>query len=106
MGRTLYDLAGEDPDCRFSPFCWRSRLALAHKGLDVDAAPWRFTEVERLQFSGQSKVPVLVDGERVVADSWAIACWLEDRYPDRPSLFDGESGRAVSRFLNNWAGGG
>ena len=36
MGRKLYDLVGEDPACRFSPFCWRSRLALAHKGLDVE----------------------------------------------------------------------
>jgi glutathione S-transferase len=102
MSRVLYDLAGENPACRFSPFCWRSRLALAHKGLDVETVPWRFTERERLGFSGQGKVPVLVDGERVVADSWAIACWLEDRYPDRPSLFGGEGGRAVSRFLNNW----
>jgi glutathione S-transferase len=105
MSRILYDLAGEDPACRFSPFCWRSRLALAHKGLDVEAVPWRFTEGERLGFSGQGKVPVLVDGERVVADSWAIACWLEDRYPDRPSLFGGEGGRAVARFVNAWTDG-
>ena len=105
MSRTLYDLAGEDPARRFSPFCWRSRLALAHKGLDVETVPWRFTERERLRFSGQGKVPVLVDGEDVVADSWAIACWLEDRYPDRPSLFGGEGGRAVTHFLNNWADG-
>ena len=105
MSRTLYDLAGEDPACRFSPFCWRSRLALAHKGLEVDAIPWRFTEVERLGFSGQGKVPVLVDDESVVSDSWAIACWLEDRYPDRPSLFGGEGGRSVTRFVNNWVDG-
>ena len=105
MSRTLYDLAGEDPACRFSPFCWRTRLALAHKGLEVEAVPWRFTERDRLGFSGQDKVPVLVGGERVVADSWAIACWLEDRYPDRPSLFGGEGGRAVSRFLNTWVDG-
>lgn len=105
MSRVLYDLAGEDPACRFSPFCWRSRLALAHKGLEVEAVPWRFTERERLGFSGQNRVPVLVDGDRVVADSWAIACWLEDRYPGRPSLFGGEGGRAVARFLNNWTDG-
>ena len=105
MGRTLYDLAGEDPACRFSPFCWRSRLALAHKGLEVEAVPWRFTETGRLGFSGQGKVPVLVDGDEAVADSWAIACWLEDRYPDRPSLFGGEGGRAASLFVNGWADG-
>ena len=32
--RMLYDLAGADPALRFSPFCWRIRMALAHKGLD------------------------------------------------------------------------
>jgi glutathione S-transferase len=80
-------------------------LALAHKGLEAEAVPWRFTERDRLAFSGQGKVPVLVDGGHAVADSWAIACWLEDRYPDRPSLFDGEGGRAVSRFVNAWTDG-
>ena len=105
MSRILYDLAGEDPACRFSPFCWRSRLALAHKGLEVETVPWRFTERERLGFSGQDKVPVLVDGGSVVADSWNIACWLEDTYPDRPSLFGGEGGRAASRFVNEWTDG-
>ncbi|MBD0271446.1 MAG: glutathione S-transferase family protein [Acetobacteraceae bacterium] len=105
MSRKLYDLVGDDPACRFSPFCWRSRLALAHKGLDVETVPWRFTETERLGFSGQGKVPVLLDGDRVVSDSWTIACWLEDRYPDRPSLFGSEGGRAASLFINGWADG-
>ncbi len=102
MGRTLYDLAGGDPACRFSPFCWRSRLALAHKGLEVKAVPWRFTECERLGFSGQDKVPVLEDSERVVADSWAIATYLEEAYPGRASLFGGPAGRALSRFTVDW----
>ena len=37
----LYDLAGADPDRRFSPYCWRTRLALAHKELPVETVPWR-----------------------------------------------------------------
>jgi len=44
MTITLYDLAGAEPDRRFSPFCWRTRLALAHKGLAVETVPWRFSE--------------------------------------------------------------
>jgi glutathione S-transferase len=98
----LYDLAGADEDRRFSPFCWRTRLALAHKDLPVRTLPWRFTEKQRLAPTGQGKVPVLVDGERWVADSWAIANYLEDTYADRPSLFGGAAGRALSRFYNNW----
>lgn len=102
MAIKLYDLAGADPDRRFSPFCWRTRLALAHKGLDVETVPWRFTEKDVIAFSGQGRVPVIQDGERVVYDSWAIAEYLEDTYPDRPSLFGGGA-RAVTRFIANWA---
>ena len=92
--RKLYDLAGADPDRRFSPYCWRSKLALAHKGLAVETIPWRFTEKDAIAFSGQCRVPVLVDGETTVFDSWSIATYLEDTYPDRPSLFGGAGGRA------------
>ena len=31
---TLYDLAF-DKDLRPSPYCWRAKLALKHKGLDL-----------------------------------------------------------------------
>ncbi|ONG56667.1 glutathione S-transferase [Pseudoroseomonas deserti] len=100
MGRILYELAGADPARRFSPYCWRIRMALAHKGLEADCRPWRFTEGQSLAFSGQDKVPVLVDGETVVTDSWAIATYLEAAYPDRP-LFPGKP--AASRFVVSWA---
>lgn len=102
MTRKLYDLAGADPERRFSPYCWRAKLALAHKGLDVETIPWRFTERDAIAFSGQARVPVLVDGDNVVFDSWTIANYLEDTYPDRPSLFDGHGGRALARFVNSW----
>jgi glutathione S-transferase len=103
MTRKLYDLAGADPERRFSPYCWRAKLALAHKGLEVETIPWRFTDRDAIAFSGQARVPVLVDGDKVVFDSWTIANYLEDTYPDRPSLFGGPGGRALARFVNNWA---
>ena len=102
MTRILYDLAGAEPERRFSPYCWRSRMALAHKGLAVETTPWRFTEKERLAFSGQGMVPVLVDGENTIADSTAIAEWLEAQYPDAPSLFGGPAGQALTRFVQGW----
>jgi len=64
--------------------------------------PWRFTETEKLAFSGQARVPVIRDGERVVNDSSAIADYLEERYPDRPSLYGDEAGRGLTRFVQNW----
>jgi glutathione S-transferase len=101
MTRVLYDLAGADPAVRFSPYCWRAKLALAHKGLPVETVPWRFTDKDAIASSGQGRVPVLVDGAKTVSDSWAIAVYLEDTYPDRPSLFHGAVG--VTRFVNAWA---
>jgi glutathione S-transferase len=102
MAITLYDLAGAEPDRRFSPFCWRAKMALAHKGLAVETVPWRFTEKDRLPQPNAGRVPVIVDGGEVVHDSTAIADYLETRYPDRPSLFGGEAGRALTRFVQNW----
>ena len=102
MAITLYDLAGAEADRRFSPFCWRTRMALAHKGLEVETVPWRFTEKDKLPQPNAGRVPVIVDGGRVVHDSSAIADYLETRYPDRPSLFGGEAARALTRFVQNW----
>ncbi|HEY5091237.1 MAG TPA: glutathione S-transferase family protein [Polyangia bacterium] len=101
----MHDLAGADPAVRFSPYCWRARMALAHKGLAVETIAWRFTETEALGFSGQGKVPVIRDDARVVADSFAIAEYLDEHYPDRPSLLGGTLGTAHARFVNSWADG-
>ncbi|HET6839300.1 MAG TPA: glutathione S-transferase family protein [Bradyrhizobium sp.] len=102
MSLKLYELVGTDPARPFSPFCWRTRMALAHKGLSAESVPWRFTEKTAIAPHNSEKVPVLIDGEKSVADSWAIANYLEDTYPDRPSLFGGEGGRAMARMMNWW----
>lgn len=102
MTLTFYDLVGADDETRFSPNTWRTRMALAHKGLDHETELCRFTEKDKLAFSGQPRLPVIRDGDTVVCDSWAIACYLEDRYPDRPSLFGCDVGRATTRFMNVW----
>ena len=102
MSLKLYELVGADAGRPFSPFCWRTRMALAHKGLSAETIPWCFTEKEAIAPHKSDKVPVLLDGETSVVDSWAIANYLEDSYPDRPSLFGGEGGRAMARMLNWW----
>lgn len=102
MAIRLYDLAGAESARRFSPFCWRTRLALAHKGLEVEAVPWRFTEKDAIAFSGQGRVPVIQDGDRMVCDSWTIAEYLEEHYADGPSLFGGAEAKAVTRFVAGW----
>jgi glutathione S-transferase len=39
---------------------------------------------------------------RTIVDSWVIAEYLENTYPDRPSLFGGAGGHALARFINAW----
>jgi glutathione S-transferase len=102
MTITMYDLAGVEAERRFSPFCWRARMALAHKGLAVEMVPWRFTEKDKLPAPNDGRVPVIVDGGRVVHDSSAIADYLEEHYADGPSLFGGDCGRGLTRFVQNW----
>jgi len=101
MPIVVYDLAGKD-DRRFSPFCWRTLMALAHKGLAADFKAWHFTEKDKIAFTGQGRVPVMVDNDKQLFDSWTIACYLEDRYPERPSLFNGDAGRALARFVQHF----
>jgi glutathione S-transferase len=53
--------------------------------------------------SGQWLAPVLVDGERVIADSTAILLYLEEAYPE-PSLLPGDPAeRAECLVLEDWA---
>ncbi|SNY93820.1 Glutathione S-transferase [Cohaesibacter sp. ES.047] len=100
----LYDLCAKDRAVRFSPACWPTRMALAHKGLEVEVVPTLFTDIARIEGGGQKSVPVIADGDMVVRDSFAIALYLERTYDNRPTLFGGEAGEALSRFIHYWAG--
>jgi glutathione S-transferase len=81
--RTLYHF-------KHSPFARRTRLALAHKGLQCelrearDNPAWR-EEAGRLV--ALKTIPVLVDGEVALADSTAITRWLDETYTDGPRIW-------------------
>ncbi len=100
-GLELFELGGRDGR-RYSLFSWRARLALAHKGLAFESRPVKITDKAAIAFSGQKRVPILRRGETVVFDSWRIAEFLEQAYPDRPTLFAGPGGQALARFVNHW----
>jgi glutathione S-transferase len=69
----------------FSTNCERVALALAFKGLSVEWVEVPYEERSAVEaISGQSLVPVLVEGDLVLPDSPAILRWLEERYPDPP----------------------
>ncbi|MBO6902229.1 MAG: glutathione S-transferase family protein [Rhizobiaceae bacterium] len=98
----LYELVGSDPRRPFSPHCWKVTWALAHKGLDFETVPVPFTGVAGIEGGATKTVPVIRDGEKLVIDSYDIALYLDETYPDRPSLFGGEGGKALSRFVERW----
>lgn len=101
----LYDLAAADSNLRFSPFCWRTKMALAHKGLEVEIRPWRFVEKEVIDASGGKTAPVLdIDG-KMISDSWQIALYLDETYQGegQPPLMKSAQAQSSAQFLNNWA---
>jgi glutathione S-transferase len=103
MPLIMYERIGFN-ERRPSPFSWRIRYALAHKGVAVEFRPMRFADVETIRrLSGQDKTPIVVDGERVIHDSWNIAVHLETRFPEDPTLFGGATGRGLTRHINHWS---
>jgi glutathione S-transferase len=102
MAILLYDLCGGDPALRFSPYCWRARMALAHKGLPVTTLPTSFTRVPAVEGGVSKTVPVINDDGRIVSDSFAIAVYLDEAYPEVP-LFGDEAARAAARLVEGWS---
>lgn len=103
MTRLLYALCGEDAARQFSPHVWKTVMSLAHKGLSYETVPVRFTEIPKIEGGCTKTVPLLRDGDRLVRDSFDIALYLDEAYPDAPSLFGGEGGRAMARFVETWS---
>ncbi len=81
----------------------RVALALAHKGLEAESV-W-VEEADRApvrKVSKQPLVPVLVDGDEVIADSTRILEYLEERYPQRPLYPEDTAPRAEMEVFVDW----
>ncbi len=98
----LFDLADASQKIFFSPFCWRTRMALKHKGQAFESLPWHFTESDRLAPDGAKKVPEIIDQDRRIGESSDIALYLDEKYPDRPALMADSAARARTAFLESW----
>ncbi|DBA85417.1 TPA: hypothetical protein ACH3X2_006095 [Trebouxia sp. C0005] len=99
---TLWELAGADPNCVFSPFVWRVRLALYYKGQSYKSVPWRYTEKDLIKPS--EKVPVLDFQGKRHYESWDICQFLDKQFPEK-QLFKTNcpSGDAGILFIVKWA---
>ncbi|MFC4299305.1 MAG: glutathione S-transferase family protein [Castellaniella sp.] len=93
----LYELAAAD-DTRFSPFCWRTRFGLAHKGLSFQSVHIGFPDIGELGGTNRT-VPAIRIGDTFVEDSWNIAEFLDEQFPDRPTLLGGPVGQGLTRFV-------
>lgn len=97
--RRLYELVLEN-GLSASPFVWRIRYALAHKGLPFESVPLGFTEIPKT-FAGRFKtVPVLAENDQMIVDSWDIVDHLERAHPDRAPLFSGPEEYAMVRLFD------
>jgi glutathione S-transferase len=90
---------------RHSAFCEKVRLVLAVKRLPytvVEVTPG-LGQLALFRLSGQRQVPVLVDGSEVIADSSAIALYLESNHPS-PALLPADPGEGARvLLLEDWA---
>ncbi|KAJ6711183.1 MALEYLACETOACETATE ISOMERASE [Salix purpurea] len=91
---------------------WRSscsqrvRIALNLKGLDYEYIPVNLLKGEQknpdfLKLNPLGYVPALVDGEIVIADSFAILMYLEEKYPQHPLLPSDLQKKALNHQASN-----
>ena len=97
----LFDLATR-VDARPSPFCWRAKLALAHKRVPFVARATLYSEIATLGDGSFKTLPVVVDGDHWCGGSFNIASDLESRYPTRPALFPDDPLRLFAGFFEAW----
>jgi glutathione S-transferase len=102
MAIILYDLCGRDAGLRFSPYCWRAKMALAHKGLAYGTIPTPFTEISAVENGVSKTVPVINDAGTIVHDSFDIALYLDAAHADRPPLFGDDAVVAAYRLIEGW----
>lgn len=102
MTITLYSLCGTDAARPFSPHCWKVVMALHHKGLAFEERPLAFTAIPAIEGGFSKTVPILRDDQELVSDSFRIAQYLEETYPEAPSLFGGPGGAAAARLVEGY----
>jgi len=90
-----------------SPNCQRVEIALHEKGLSYDIEPVDLRKREQkkpefLKLNPYGKVPVIVDGQRVLFESCIINEYLDEQYPTPPLMPKDPYERARIRVLTDY----
>ncbi len=88
-----------------SHYTEKVRLILDYKGLEyrkIEVTPG-LGQLELVRLSGQRQVPVLKDGSEIIADSTAIAEYLEQQYPEKPIIPSDPKQRGLCLLMEQWA---
>lgn len=102
MSLILYDLCGGDHARRFSPYCWRIKRAMQYKGLAFETIAVPFTGIAQIEGNTAKTVPMLRHGDTIVTDSFAMAEYLDEMFPETPPLFKASDARALCKFVEAW----
>ncbi|KAG0258804.1 hypothetical protein BG011_003062 [Mortierella polycephala] len=106
----LFELVdGKTRSISFSPAVWRAKFALMHKKVPYETVPLTFLELPSAITAAclnidTPTVPTLqLENGDGLRDSFAIAEYLEEKYPDRPSLFGKSQGeKNLQRFFESY----
>ena len=88
-----------------STFAEKIRFILDYKQLPykkIEVTPG-VGQVDVFRLSGQRQVPVLKDSDTVIADSTAIALYLDKTYPERPIIPRDAKARGMCLLIEDWA---
>jgi glutathione S-transferase len=98
---TLYDLQVAS-GATISPFVWATKYAVAHKGFEMEIVPGGFTGILERTGGKTERLPAIVDDGEWMLDSWLIAEYLDEKYPDRPTLIGDPSVKVCAQFIEGW----
>jgi glutathione S-transferase len=88
-----------------SHYVEKVRLILDYKGLPyrkINVTPG-IGQLDLIRLSGQRQVPVLKDGSQIIADSTAIAEYLDKQYPEKPIIPSDPKLRGLCLLIEQWA---
>jgi glutathione S-transferase len=68
----------------------------------MDIVPGGFTGIMERTGGKTERLPAIVDDGHWVLDSWLIAEYLDDKYPDRPTLIGDPSVKVCGQFIEQW----